>query len=69
MGSENRKKVIHCPLRNRETEITYRIVGSWFRRDYDILSCPAMHDRGGCDRRCKQQLAVARGSADWYQRG
>ena len=66
MGSKLRKKVIQCPLHNRSAEVTYKIIGSWFNRKYDIQSCSAIHDGGGCDRQCKNQLAVSRTTDEWH---
>lgn len=65
MKSKLRKKTIHCPVRDRPTEVTYRISGNWFNREYDIESCPAMRDGGGCDRQCKHLLIVARSPREW----
>ena len=65
MKPKLRKKVIHCPVKDREAEVTYRISGTWLDREYDIVSCPAMRDGSGCDRQCQHLLGVGRTASDW----
>ena len=68
MGSKTKTKVIQCPVQNRLAEVTYKVIGNWFNREYEIQSCPAMSDWGGCDRQCKRQLAISLKSAEWSAR-
>lgn len=65
---KSRTRVIKCPKQKRLVEVTYAMVGSWFSRDYDIQSCPAMNDWGGCERQCKSVLAQPPKAMDWYAR-
>lgn len=68
MGSEIRTRVIQCPVQNRLVEVTYKVIGNWFNREYEVQSCPAMSDWGGCDRQCKNKMAISPKSAEWYLR-
>ena len=61
-----RSKVIRCPVQKRPTEVTYKIIGNLFNRKFVIKSCPAISDRGGCDRQCTSQLAISRKSEEFY---
>ena len=66
MRPKTRIKVIRCPVQNRLTEVSYKIIGNLFNREYVIQSCPAMQDWGGCDRQCKNQLAITRQPEELY---
>jgi hypothetical protein len=68
MGSKTRTRVIKCPVQNRLVEVTYKAIGSWFNREYDVVSCPAMNEWGDCDHQCKNQLVIPPNSAEWYSR-
>jgi hypothetical protein len=68
MGSKLKTRVIQCPVQKRPVEVTYRVIGNWFNREYDIQSCPAMHDRGSCDRPCKRLLTQSPIAREWYSR-
>jgi hypothetical protein len=58
MASKFKKRVIICPQRKREVELTYEVLGNWFAPEYNVLACPAMYDgTGGCDRQCQSLLA------------
>ena len=59
-------KVINCPLQKREVEVKYNIVGSWPNRHYEIESCPAMYDHGGCYRQCEKLLSMSPRSTPDY---
>ncbi len=57
MATKIRQRVIRCPGRKRDVEVTYAVSGSWFSPDYDIVSCPAMYEvTQSCNRQCKTQL-------------
>ena len=57
MVSEFKKRVIECPIRKREIEVTYTNSGSWFSPKYDIVACPAMYESNqSCNRRCRAML-------------
>ena len=66
MGSKT--KVIECPVQKRQVEVTYKVLGSWLDRRYEVESCPAMYDWGGCDRQCKNLLAISPRSSEWSAR-
>ena len=68
MGSGLKTKLIQCPVQNRMAEVAYKVIGPWYNREYDIVSCPAMNDWGDCDRQCKNILATPSKSAEWYSR-
>ena len=68
MKSRIRTRVIKCPVQNRLVEVSYTKIGSWFKYDYNIHSCPAMRDGGGCDRQCKHLLSIPTQTADWGAR-
>ena len=58
MDAKLRTKVINCPDRGREVEVTYTVFGRWYAPTYDVVSCPAISDSGvGCGRRCRPLLA------------
>lgn len=58
-------KLINCPKRNRQVEVTYAKTGGLFSRNYDIVSCPAMYDSGtGCNRDCKSLLSLGSGFSE-----
>ena len=42
MGSKTRNRIIQSPVQNRLFDVTYKIIGNWFNREYDIQSCPAI---------------------------
>jgi len=56
------------PVQNRLVEVSYKAIGSWFNHEYDIQSCPAMRDWGGCDRQCKRLLSTPSRAAEWQAR-
>ena len=57
MVSKFKTKVIKCPIRKREVEVTYTNSGSWFSPKYDIVDCPAMYESNlSCNRQCKPLL-------------
>ena len=57
MVSKFKTKVIKCPIRKREVEVTYTNSGSWFSPKYDIVDCPAMYESNlSCNRQCKSLL-------------
>ena len=69
MGPEIKTMVIECPRQHRKVEVTYAVAGNWFNREYDVLSCPAINDRGGnCYRECKSQLECSPRLGEWYSR-
>ena len=69
MRPKLRTRVIECPSQKRQVEVTYTVTGSWFKREYDVVSCPAINDwGGGCHRECKLQLEHPPGFGDGYLR-
>ena len=68
MVSGNKTRTIRCPVQNRLVDVTYRAVGKWYKREYDVHSCPAMRDWGGCDRQCKHQIEISPKSIEWQSR-
>jgi hypothetical protein len=69
MGQVIKTRVIECPHRKREVEVKYSVIGNFFNRDVDVLSCPAINDGdGGCDRRCKSLLRRPPSLGEWYSR-
>jgi len=62
MKSKTLTKVIQCPAQGRLAEVVYTATGG----QYNIQSCPARNDRGGCDRQCINLLAASRHSTEWY---
>ena len=68
MKSKIKSRVIKCPVQNRLVEVSYKAIGSWFNREYDIQSCPAMNDWGGCDRQCQRLFSTPSRAAEWRAR-
>ena len=68
MNSKIRSRTIKCPTQNRLVEVSYNKTGSWFNPEYNVLSCPAMADWGGCDRQCKPLLAIPARASEWQAR-
>ena len=69
MGQEIKTRVIECPLRKREVEVKYSVIGNWFNREVVVLSCPAINDGDrSCDRQCKSHLATSPSLGKWYYR-
>jgi len=67
MGQKLKTRVIECPRQKRQVEVTYTVAGSWLKRQYDVVSCPAINDwGGGCHRECKSQLEHSPGSGEGY---
>ena len=64
MKSKTLTKVIQCPVQGRTAEVAYTVTDG----HYNIQSCPARNDKGGCDRQCTKMLAIARNSTEWYSR-
>ena len=68
MKSKIKTRIIKCPVQNRLVQVSYKAIGSWFNREYDIQSCPAMSDWGGCDRQCQHLLSIPARAAEWQAR-
>jgi hypothetical protein len=67
MGQKIKTRVIVCPLQKRAVEVTYTMLGPWYKRELDVLSCPAISDSGGnCYRQCKSLLTWNPGLGDSY---
>ena len=61
--------VIECPLRKREVEVKYSVIGNWFNREVVVLSCPAINDYDrSCNRQCKSHLAMPPSLGEWHYR-
>jgi hypothetical protein len=69
MGRKINTMVVECPRQKRQVEVSYTVGGSWFNREYDVLSCPAIGDWGGsCYRECKLQLEWSARLGEWSSR-
>ena len=68
MKSKLKSRIIECPVQKRLVQVDYTTVGNWFNRKYEIKSCPAMSDWGGCDRQCQPLLSIPARSAEWQAR-
>jgi len=64
MKSKTLTRVLQCPTLGRLAEVAYTVTNG----HYNIQSCPARNDTGGCDRQCTKMLTIARNSAEWYSR-
>jgi hypothetical protein len=72
MSAKLRNKVIECPHRKRDVEVTYAVTGNWFSPAYEIVSCPAMYQSSvSCNRICKKLISHSPGYMhfDMYRYG
>ena len=57
MKNKLRTAVVDCQQRSRSVEVTYQRLGPWYAPQYDIVSCPAINDKGGaCQRSCQNLI-------------
>jgi hypothetical protein len=69
MAQKLKTMQLECPRQKRQVEVTYTVTGSWFDREYDVVSCPAINDFGGvCYRECKSYLQRLPGLGAGYFR-
>ena len=69
MGQVIKTRVIKCPHHKREVEVKYSVIGNWFNREVDVLSCPSINDGDeSCDRQCKSLLWKPPSLGEWRSR-
>ncbi len=52
-GTHLVERVIWCPLKQRDTAVTFQAKGHVFKKYLSVVDCAARHDAGPvCDQRC-----------------